>query len=78
MQRAQDKVIAESGISLERILSMMRIAHVGSHSENVDGITKLSPVSIEESLNATDTVFELFRKLDSVHFERLSKLCKSD
>jgi wobble nucleotide-excising tRNase len=74
--KLQHDVIKKSRVSVERLMALLRISHSGSHSDNVDGIVKLKPISSEEMLKATKALFDLMKALDELHFERLLKVCK--
>jgi wobble nucleotide-excising tRNase len=69
-------LIKSTQLSPERMGALERLSQVASHGDNIDFLTSMSPMTVEETRQAGTTLLELIKKLDLPHYDRMCKLCR--
>ncbi|SIP96524.1 AAA family ATPase [Bosea sp. TND4EK4] len=70
--------LLRSGTTLEPepVAALARLAQLESHSDSIDDLTYLSPVTIEEMVQANATLIRLMEEVDEGHVAGLRRICR--
>lgn len=70
-------IAAERSVDIDpaRVFSLVTLAQVESHSDNLDDLVTLSAPTLEEIRTAAETLLQLMHALDEPHLAEMRRLC---
>lgn len=58
------------------MIAVERLLQLESHADSLDDLIALSPMTLEETKAASTALFEMMKRSDETHFQRMSRLCR--
>lgn len=71
-----EKLTVDYGLDAARASALERLSQIESHSDSLDDLTDFSSMSIEETKQSAEALFEIIKVVDDKHFNQMFDLCR--